>query len=349
MDNSSNPTWKADLLRADTEFKVALSLYFVLLAVSTLLLQFLAKISFLSRDYISGFLPFAFLLLPYILFSSRFFTDLYRTKLGPSVALKLIFPAYLTAVYSVFTAMSSSFNFELFIKLLVWFAVPCLIYALSVSRSDEISFKDILVAFILWLPIEFGKLAGFDIVFNKDIVIPALPFAAPAIGLYLFVILRNLPDVGFSFKLKASDFRMAGLGLLMLAPLLIPLGTLLGFIRFSTLDLNVWKTLELLLGIYFMVAIPEELLFRGIIQNLLMKSFLGKFGKLLPLSIAAVIFGLSHWNNFNPPDWRYVVLASIAGMVYGFVYIRTGKTTASALVHCGVNFLWAVLFKDTSG
>ncbi len=324
-------------------------MYFVLLAASTLLLQFLAKISFLSHDYIAGFMPFALLLLPYILFSSKFFTGLYREKLGSNVLLKLIFPAYLVAVYTIFALLASTFNIGLFVKLLAWYMIPCLIYSVGVSDPEQISIKDLVVALILWAPIEFGKLAGLDIVFNKDIMIPALPFAAPAFGLYLFVILRNLPDVGFSFKLRASDFRWAATGLLMLAPLLIPLGTGLGFIRFSTLDLSVWKILELLLGIYFMVAIPEELLFRGIIQNLLMKSALGKWGKLLPLSIAAVIFGLSHWNNFNPPDWRYVILASIAGMVYGFVYIRTGKTTASALVHCGVNFLWAVLFKDTSG
>ncbi len=333
----------------DKEFKVALSLYIVLLVLSTILLQFLAKIVFLTPAYISGFFPFAFLLLPYILFSSGFFTSLYREKMGGSIVRKILFPAYLVLIYSIFSSLASNFSFELLIKLLVWFFGPCLVYAFGTPPSDEISVKDIMVALMLWLPIEFGKLAGFDIVFNKDITIPALPFAAPAFGLYLFVILRNLPDVGFSFKLKGNDFLMAGLGILMLVPLLIPLGTSMGFIRFATLDLTVWKTLELLLGIYFMVAIPEELLFRGIIQNLLTRSFLGKKGKLVPLTIAAVIFGLSHWNNFNPPDWRYVILASVAGMVYGFVYIRTGKTTASALVHCGVNFLWAVLFKDTSG
>lgn len=320
-----------------------------MLAVSTLLLQFLAKIPFLSPAYISGFFPFALLLLPYILFSSFYFTDFYRAKMRSSLFRKLLFPAYLALIYSIFSSLASTFDSFLLVKLILWFFIPTLIYSFQSDPPETITLKDLIVPLILWLPIEFGMLAGFDIVFNKDITIPALPFAAPAFGLYLFVILRNVPDVGFTFKLKGSDFANAGLGLLMLAPLLIPLGTGLGFIKYSTLDLNFWKTIELLLGIYFMVAIPEELLFRGIIQNLLMKSPLGKNGKLIPLTIAAVIFGFSHWNNFNPPDWRYVFLASIAGMVYGFIYIRTGKTTASALVHTGVNFLWAVLFKDTSG
>ena len=97
------------------------------------------------------------------------------------------------------------------------------------------------------------------------------------------------------------------------------------------------------------VAIPEELLFRGIIQNLLTKFIRIKYNWIFSLSIASVIFGVAHYNNFSTPDWRYVFLSTIAGAVYGFVYIKSGKTTVSALVHTGVNFIWAILFKDSAG
>lgn len=341
-------TWTADF-RADKEFKVAVFLYAFLVVVSALLLEFLAKIPFMSRDFVSGFMPFMFLLLPYILFSSRFFVENYGDWIAGSLLRKLIFPSYLILIYSIFSPVASTFSPSLFLRLLMWFFVPVLVFSLGEQRRDQLTWREAFAILALWLPIEYGQLAGYDIVFNKNIQIPALPFAAPAFGLYLFTILKHTSGVGFTFRLGGRDFLWAAIGLLMLAPLLIPLGTSLGFIRFSTLDLNAWKTLELLLGIYFLVALPEELLFRGIIQNLLGKSVLGRWGFPLPLFLAAVIFGFSHYNNFNPPDWRYVFLATIAGLVYGYVYIRTGKTTASALVHTGVNFCWAVLFKDTSG
>jgi membrane protease YdiL (CAAX protease family) len=127
------------------------------------------------------------------------------------------------------------------------------------------------------------------------------------------------------------------------------MGTALGFIQAASFKTPPVKMIELLLGIYFMVAIPEELLFRGIIQNLLQRYIPGRFGPWIGLALAALIFGFSHYNNFSPPDWRYVWLATVAGLVYGAVYQITGRTTVSAMVHCGVNFIWAVVFYGTNG
>ena len=194
-----------------------------------------------------------------------------------------------------------------------------------------------------------GKLLG-HIIFKDGIQIPALAFAAPVLGLYLFAVLRNLPDIGYNFRWRPADLAEAGIALFILALLLIPIGTHSGFIKFSNFDSSPAQVLETIFGVYFLVALPEELLFRGIIQNLLAKIFSGfRRSTWIALAVASSIFGLSHYNNFNPPDWRYVYLAALAGLLYGWTYIRTGRTTVSALVHCGVNVFWALFFKETSG
>ena len=54
--------------------------------------------------------------------------------------------------------------------------------------------------------------------------------------------------------------------------------------------------------------------------------------------VSAVIFGLAHL-----PDIRYALLATLAGLAYGWVYARTGRITASALTHTGVNWIWGLL------
>ena len=58
------------------------------------------------------------------------------------------------------------------------------------------------------------------------------------------------------------------------------------------------------------IAIPEELFFRGWLQNLLER----RLGRTPALLVTAVLFGLSHFNkraaHFN---WRYVVLAATGG------------------------------------
>ena len=54
-------------------------------------------------------------------------------------------------------------------------------------------------------------------------------------------------------------------------------------------------------------------------------------------TVAAGVFGLAHL-----PDLRYVLLTTLAGIGYGWVYTRTGKITASALTHTGVNWIWGL-------
>jgi membrane protease YdiL (CAAX protease family) len=109
-------------------------------------------------------------------------------------------------------------------------------------------------------------------------------------------------------------------------------------------------------GILFLIAIPEELLFRGIIQNLLERALPG--AKWLPLVLASLIFGFAHANNANPPyftfsiagmtiefPWVYVLLATIAGLFYGLTYQKTRKITAAAVVHCLVDAWWVIFFR----
>ena len=112
--------------------------------------------------------------------------------------------------------------------------------------------------------------------------------------------------------------------------------------------------LERFLLIYFLNALPEELLFRGAIQNLIQQRF-GRSWK--TLAVAAIIFGLAHINNPVAPflkidvgsftwniPWVYVLLATIAGFFYCFVFIRTKKITAAAAIHLLVDWVWYAFF-----
>lgn len=320
-----------------------------MLLISALLLEFLAEIHFLSIPFLLGFLPFSVYLIPYILLSTNQGIVALQKFIFPAPWKKFLFPIFLLSIYSIFSIGSSNFNTFLFIKLGLWLVLPVLLFFKNSSENFKCSLTDWAGVLILWLPIEFGALSGFDITFRQGLTIPALPFVAVIQGLYLFRILRELPQIGYSFLWNFRDLKIAFLTLFLLAFSLIPLGTQMGFIQFSFTPPSLGETIKLILGIYFLVAIPEELLFRGLIQNLLFKSFNKKCPRFLLLVIASLIFGLSHWNNFTPADLRYVFLASLAGMGYGFVYFKTEKTPISALVHCGVNFFWAICFPGTQG
>jgi len=119
---------------------------------------------------------------------------------------------------------------------------------------------------------------------------------------------------------------------------LIVLGLALGFIAPFHMDGRV--TAGWLAGRYILIflatALPEEILFLALIQNWLMQ----RFGRSLrTLLAAAVIFGAAHLNNGPgpPPNWRYMLLATIAGFAYGKVFEKSGSVLSPALLHALVN------------
>ncbi len=82
-------------------------------------------------------------------------------------------------------------------------------------------------------------------------------------------------------------------------------------------------------------AIPEEILFRGIIQNFL-QAHLDSF---LAIFISSLIFGLAHLLNgarsFHPGDWswRFSFLVFLTGFPLGMLYHFTGSLLLPTLLH----------------
>ena len=93
---------------------------------------------------------------------------------------------------------------------------------------------------------------------------------------------------------------------------------------------------------FFFIAVPEELFFRGWMQNLLERR-LGRWGA---LAVTSVLFGLAHFNkravHFN---WRYVLLAALAGVFYGRAWRRDRRVGASAVTHTLVDTVWSLLLR----
>jgi membrane protease YdiL (CAAX protease family) len=91
-------------------------------------------------------------------------------------------------------------------------------------------------------------------------------------------------------------------------------------------------------GIIFAgTALPEEILFRSLIQNLIMLRF-GESRR--TLFVASLIFGCAHLDNGPQPlpNWRYMIVASIAGLAYGRVFQRAASVMSSAGLHMAVDW-----------
>ncbi|MCP4158777.1 MAG: CPBP family intramembrane metalloprotease [Deltaproteobacteria bacterium] len=91
----------------------------------------------------------------------------------------------------------------------------------------------------------------------------------------------------------------------------------------------------------FFTCIAEEAVFRGIIQRYIIEGLKKyRYGAKAGLVIAAVLFGAAHYSG----GLKYVILATVAGICYGAVYLRTGQVEASILTHLIFNTTHFIFF-----
>jgi uncharacterized protein len=169
-------------------------------------------------------------------------------------------------------------------------------------------------------------------------------------GLYGFMGVRGLSGVGFDLKLKWNDWKVGLREWAFYTPIAVALGLALGFLHWHRHIDRPWMIPLAWLFTFFLIALPEEIYFRGWMQNLLERTLEhitgGRIGRTASLLITAVIFGLSHFNKraefFN---WRYVLLATIAGIFYGRAWRANWRVGASAITHATVDTLWGALLR----
>jgi membrane protease YdiL (CAAX protease family) len=197
------------------------------------------------------------------------------------------------------------------------------------------NWRDFLVLATLGLAVDLrwfeGAWPAHLAIFNKILLLDAC--------IYGFIVIRQLDGVGFDLRLRLRD---AAIGLRELAwctPIALALGLSVGFLHLH----RAWPGLAPMAGAwiftFFFIAVPEELFFRGWLQNLLEL----RMGRTPALLLTAVLFGLSHFNKrtalFN---WRYVLLAAVAGVFYGRAWRQERRVGAAAITHASVDTIWSL-------
>jgi CAAX protease family protein len=68
--------------------------------------------------------------------------------------------------------------------------------------------------------------------------------------------------------------------------------------------------------------------------------------RFVALTLGALIFGLSHLNNGTElPNYKYFVMATLAGVFYGNAWRRERNVLTSTVTHTLVNTGWRLFFR----
>lgn len=270
------------------------------------------------------------------------FQDLLRKSIQEDSRRILLFLITLLLPYLIYVLGTQSFSWLPFLKLLSYMALPTMAYWTLKERSNQLHWQDVFVILALWLPLDFRWMRDVWIWPKNSLAYSFNSLLATCLGVYLFVVVRQLDRVGYRCQFSRKDWEVGLQNFLLFSLVGIPIGISTGFIAVSKHFATPWEILLSPLGIFIFIAVPEELLFRGILLNFAEKLLARPTPALV---LTALIFGASHLNNGPKPDWRYFLLASIAGLFYGNAYLKTRKLMAPAIVHTLVDTVWRSFFR----
>lgn len=254
-----------------------------------------------------------------------------------SRAAKILLPSALAIPALLFEVSEPARHWQ---PVVLMFVLPVILATLLESSSNS--------ALITWQ--DGAVLASLVAIYMTHLLQPAWPenglAALPKlyvadVVLYLYLVVRRLEGIGYSFIPTRSAIIIGFREWAFYAPIGIGLGLALHFIQFHRVVPGPLVAGAAIVGTFLLIAIPEEMFFRCVLQNVL-ETRLGRTGALL---VAAALFGLSHFNKRAVFNWRYVILAALAGIFYGRAWRAKRQILASAITHTAVDVVWSLWFR----
>ena len=223
------------------------------------------------------------------------------------------------------------------------FTMTPVLLAISAGPARAGAWQDYLAMLAIFLPLKLRWLHSLWPYSGSNIAPVGVMLFAVSVALGTFLFVRQFDGVGYNITWGRRSGFLVLLHFGLLAAILIPLGTALHFIKFNPAQAH-WKSLPAgAIFIFLLTAWPEELLFRGLLQNSLSRTLSGETAGWIA---ASAVFGLAHiTNNGIFPNWRYALLAAIAGIFYGRTWRKTNSIFPAAIVHTLVDTLWHLMFR----
>ena len=245
-------------------------------------------------------------------------------------------PLFAVLVYS----FGVSGDWKLLLAGAAYAVLPALLLAGSAGKPPG-TWEDYAAVALVWLPVEFRwmyRLFPYPPPLTHTLTI----LMALSTGVAAFLLLRRIDGIGYAVEWRRGFAWNVGFHFLIFTAIAVPLGIKIGFLVWGPALARLRLLPVTAVGILFFTAWPEEFLFRGLMQNLLSRTLKNPWAGLI---VASAIFGLSHILHAPYPNWKYVGLATIAGLFYGRAWMKTGSLLPGALIHALVDTLWHLLFQ----
>jgi membrane protease YdiL (CAAX protease family) len=292
-----------------------------------------------GRFLAATLITFSFYFAVMLFFAARGVPEAIAARFGRRAGYLL--GAAVVVAYFVYALGTETASWQRTAAVLAFVLIP-LALAATAERQAPGAWQDFLILSGVWVGVKFPPSHWLWPYPGGHLAYVLTVLLCLNVALGVFVLIRKLNGIGYSigWGKRWSFYVLASF--VVFAAIAIPLAEAMRFIHFAPRWLS-WETFPItLLTIFFFTAWPEEFLFRGLLQNLLSRATRSEFRGWW---MASILFGFSHITNLGFPNWRYVFLASIAGLFYGWTWRKSGSIFASAIVHALVDATWHFFFR----
>jgi uncharacterized protein len=200
---------------------------------------------------------------------------------------------------------------------------------------------------LLWMTLLFGFAT---LAFFASLLLPNWFGLPTGSDYYCAIIVPALALLIYGVAVRFAERRPVSELALRYGPLEFPVGMLVGFAFISLVLLLLWS-----LGLYdvgighwrhwynyflfnsYISAVLEELAFRAILLRLIARVF----GPVAGLVVSALLFGAAHASHAAPVAVAQIV---VAGLVFGLLYMESGRLWLPIGAHLGYDFTeWSLM------
>jgi membrane protease YdiL (CAAX protease family) len=287
------------------------------------------------------------LMIPFVGFGTRGIEEAARRRAGLPAA-SLAVAAALTLPGIALLASRGGFEEPVaFAAAILYGALPLLLLAWARRAGPPPGAADWIALAAAWLPVELALVGDRWFLQGGSFPAPMAAWVAACVLLAGFKIVHPLEGIGFRWRLRVEDLAVGSVALVAVLAVLLPADLALGWGPTSgALDPLAPGVIGLLMAVIF-VVLPAEILFRGLIFNLLQRILVSRQGPRPALVLSAALFALSVLGGRSGGGWWPVAFAAYAGLWYGWCYLRTGSLSAGVLAHTGVLLLERLVVGST--
>jgi len=153
-------------------------------------------------------------------------------------------------------------------------------------------------------------------------------------GAFALLSVRRVQGVGFGFWPSLREWKIGAVFFLLMLPVLAALAWWIGWGKFHPPGATWIRTPVIVVLTFFgglwVLALGEEFFFRGLLQQWMAGWLRSEWAGLIATSL---LFGSVHLPYGAFPNWRFALLASVAGVFYGLAFRQASSIRASMVTH----------------